>query len=63
MMNQQLVALVLMYLFRCIVTGLAVAGAIYLASEGKEGWGWMVFLAICISPGSIKYDEDKNERT
>lgn len=24
----------------------AVVGAIYLASQGKDGWGWLVFLAL-----------------
>jgi hypothetical protein len=26
---------------------LATAGAIFLAWYGKEGWGWLIFLAIC----------------
>lgn len=24
------------------------AGAIYLASEGKEGWGWCIFAAVVL---------------
>ena len=26
-----------------------VAGATFLAYEGKDGWGWLIFLAFCLS--------------
>lgn len=25
-----------------------ILGAIYLAANGHDGWGWLIFLAICI---------------
>lgn len=25
-----------------------VAGVVYLADAGKEGWGWLIFLALCL---------------
>lgn len=41
----------------CIVA--CIAGVVYLASEGKDGWGWLIFLAIVLGSGSIKYNDDK----
>lgn len=44
-----------------VSTGLAVlaaiAGAVYLADQGKDGWGWLIFLAICIGSYRIKDNE------
>jgi hypothetical protein len=34
----------------------AIGGAIFLANQGKEGWGWLIFLALCIGCYSIKGD-------
>ena len=44
---------------RSLVTGLAVAGAIYLAQAEKAGWGWMIFLAICLGTYSISRKKDE----
>jgi len=30
----------------CIVDVALVAGIVYLAATGKEGWGWLVFIFI-----------------
>jgi hypothetical protein len=43
---------------RGIATCLTVAAAAYLAYHGKEGWGWMIFLAICLGSYSYKYTND-----
>ena len=40
---------------RGLVTGLAILAAAYLAYYGKDGWGWMIFLAICLGSYSYKY--------
>jgi len=37
---------VLIVLFCNIPCGLAVFGAYHLASNDKEGWGWMIVLAL-----------------
>lgn len=39
----------------------AIAGATYLAYNDKSGWGWLIFLAILISPGSITLDKDNQD--
>lgn len=43
---------------RTIATCTAILMAGYLAYHGKEGWGWMIFLAICIGSYSYKYTND-----
>ncbi len=37
-----------------VVEVAAISGAVYLASQGKDGWGWLIFLALVLSQGSIK---------
>lgn len=39
---------------KSIATLAAIAGAVYLASAGKDGWGWMIFLAVMLGGYSIK---------
>lgn len=36
---------------RCIVSAIAIICAAYLAFHGKEGWGWMIVVAILAIPG------------
>jgi hypothetical protein len=43
---------------RGISVCLCVVAAAYLAHEGKDGWGWMIFLAICLGSYSYKYTND-----
>lgn len=33
---------------RGLATTACVAGATFLAYHDKEGWGWLVFLGVCI---------------
>lgn len=33
------------YYIRYVVALAAVVGAIFLAWHGKEGWGWLIFIA------------------
>lgn len=39
---------------RSVATWLAIAGAVYLANQGKDGWGWLIFLAVVLGGYSIK---------
>lgn len=32
----------------------AIAGAVFLAYHGRDGWGWLIFLAVCLGSYSIK---------
>lgn len=42
---------ILLVVLRLVAAGIFAAGAVWLASEGKEGWGWCIFAAIIF--GSI----------
>lgn len=46
MTHSELIAMVVAA--RSIVALIALAGAIYLAYREKDGWGWLIFLAICM---------------
>lgn len=39
---------------RSVATCLSVAGAVWLAYHDKKGWGWMIFLALCLGSFSVK---------
>ena len=39
---------------KCITTLAAIAGAVYLADQGKAGWGWLIFLAVVLGSFSLK---------
>ncbi len=54
----ELNVLALALVLRTIATCFAIIAAAYLAFHGKEGWGWMIFLAICIGSTSYKYTND-----
>ena len=32
-----------------------------LAMKGVGGWGWFVFIALCVIPTNITYKDDKEE--
>lgn len=34
---------------RQIPSMLAIAGAVYLAAQGKDGWGWLLFIAVVLN--------------
>jgi len=40
---------------RSIAATAAIAGATFLAYHDKDGWGWLVFVAICI--GCVTYSD------
>jgi len=39
---------ILLIVLRLVAAGIFAAGAVWLASEGKEGWGWCIFAAIIL---------------
>lgn len=54
----ELNVLAIAIILRMVATCLCVAGAVYLAYHGKDGWGWLIFLAICLGTISYKYTPD-----
>ena len=54
----ELNVLALAIFMRGMATCLAIVGAGYLAYHGKDGWGWLIFLAICLGSVSYKYTPD-----
>lgn len=45
-------------LFKAVAVCVAIAAAAFLAYYGKEGWGWMIFLAVVLGSTSYKYTPD-----
>jgi len=45
---------------KSLVAGIAVSGGIYLAYHGIKGWGWFVFIGVCMSAYSIKTNDNKS---
>ena len=43
---------------RGIVVCACVAGTVYLAIHDKQGWGWLIFIAIISASTSFKYVKD-----
>ena len=43
---------------RALTIAVCVWGIVQLASQGKDGWGWLIFLAILIASTSYKYTKD-----
>ena len=48
---------ILLIVLRLVAAGVFAAGAVWLASEGKEGWGWCIFASIVL--GAITIDKSK----
>lgn len=42
---------------KCAVAIAAIAGAVYLAGQGRSGWGWLLFVAVLAMPGSIRTND------
>lgn len=40
-------------LIRGACSALAIAGAVFLAYKGQDGWGWLIFLAIVLGSYSL----------
>jgi hypothetical protein len=49
---------ILLIVLRLIAASIFAVGAVWLASEGKEGWGWCIFAAIVL--GGITISNSKN---
>ena len=52
-MNDNTIILITIIL-RTVATCVAIGGAIYLAYFGKDGWGWMIFLAIVLGSFTVR---------
>ena len=46
-------------LFKAIAVCVAIISAAFLAYHGKDGWGWIIFLAIILGSTSYKYTPDE----
>lgn len=36
-------------------------GAVWIAVEGLDGWGWFIFAALCLGATEIKLNSAKNQ--
>lgn len=45
---------ILLIILRLVAGSIFAVGAVWLASEGKEGWGWCIFAAIVLGGITIK---------
>lgn len=52
MSNNTLILIAIIARAVCVVS--AVLAATYLANNEKEGWGWMIFLAIVLGSYGVK---------
>ncbi len=43
----------------CLIA--AIAGATFLIYHNKDGWGWLIFLAIIVGSTSYKYTPDEKK--
>mgnify|MGYP003344007255 FL=1 len=57
MIEDNVVVLVTLALRLC-VAGITAYGALALALEGKEGWGWMIFATIVLGGVSVSSREE-----
>ena len=55
-MTSDNIAFTLILFFKCAAAITALVCAYHILVAGKAGWGWFLFIAYCISPGSIKID-------
>lgn len=46
---------------RTLTTVACIAGATFLAYYGKEGWGWLIFLGLCIGCYSVSSNDKEEE--
>ena len=55
---KQSTAVLIISILRLLVTGLAIAGAVYLADQGKSGWGWLIFVGLCLGYFDTAFTSD-----
>jgi hypothetical protein len=54
----ELTVLFFALLFKAISLCAAVAGVVFLAYHGKDGWGWLIVVAILLATTNYKYTPD-----
>jgi hypothetical protein len=57
-MLDEFIAVILIALFKMITLLGLTAAIVYLIKEDKNGWGWLVFIAILVTSTSYKYVKD-----
>ena len=55
-MSSDNITLCVIIALKCCAVIAALSFAFLLLKEGRSGWGWFVFAAICLAPGGIKID-------
>lgn len=55
-------ALIIIVFIKSLATIAAIAAACFLAYYEKTGWGWMIFLALCIGSSSIHVGPDNPDK-
>lgn len=55
----ELTVLFFAILFKSLTICACIAGIVFLIHTDKQGWGWLVFLAILIGSTSYKYHPDE----
>lgn len=54
----ELTVLFFALLFKMVGIVAAIGGVVYLAYHDKQGWGWLVVVAVLLSTTSYKYTPD-----
>ena len=58
MIMNEFIAVILIAFFKMITLLGLTAAIVYLIKEDKNGWGWLVFIAIMVISTSYKYVKD-----
>lgn len=56
---QELTVLFFALLFKVIAICFVTGAAAFLAYHGKEGWGWLIFVAVLVASTSMRYTPDE----
>lgn len=47
---------------KAIMMCAGIAGVVFLAYHGKQGWGWLIFILILLASTSFKHTSDKTTK-
>jgi hypothetical protein len=54
----ELQVMALYFVMRALILLGLIAAATYLAVNDKQGWGWILFIAVLVASSSVKYTKD-----
>jgi hypothetical protein len=54
----ELNVMALALILRAVCICACVTGVVIMAQNDKSGWGWLIFLAFCVSQTSYKYSHE-----